>query len=318
MLTRREAVAAGVVVAGWGAVPGWARKRPPGLARGVAFEQGVAVGAPRRAGVTLWTRVAGAAGPARLGVQVAADPDFKRTLISRRVLSDPGADHTVHVRLQDPRLKPGETYWYRFVSADGGSPAGRFRVLPPRDSHETLRIGFWTCQSWTEGHYSAHPHLAAEDDLDFMVCLGDYIYEYGGAAAGGRADPLGTARTLDQYRAKYRLYRSDPGLRAMQAAHASYFLWDDHEVANNYWREGASDGAGFAARKAAGYRAWFEHQPVPRIGSPQSTRIYRSVRAGLADLFFIDDRQYRDRQPCGDSFLTPCPEATAPGRAMLG
>ncbi len=317
MLTRREAVAAGVAVAGWAAVPGWARKRPPGLARGVAFDQGVASGAPRSAGISLWTRVTGANGAARLGLQIATDEDFKRTLLFRRVLSDPDADQTVHTRIQDKRLKPGETYWYRFVSKDGGSPAGRFKLLPPRDSNQPLRIGVWTCQSWTEGFYTAHPHFAAEPDLDFVICLGDYIYEYGGAASGGRPDPLGTARTLDQYRAKYRLYRSDPGLRAMHAAHASYYLWDDHEVANNYWREGASDGAAFAARRAAGYRAWFEHQPVPRIGS--STRIYRSVRAGgLADLFFIDDRQYRDKQPCGDSILLPCPEAAAPGRAMLG
>ena len=322
-LTRREAIGASaagaLALAGWGAVPGWARKRPPGLARGAAFPGGVAAGAPKQSGVSLWTRLEGVHGPARLGVQIAADPDFKHTVLYTHATSAPDADDTAHIRVQDHRLRPGTNYWYRFVTADGGSEAGRFRTLRPRDSRDPIRIGFWTCQAWTEGHFSAHPHLAAEDDLDLVICLGDYIYEYGGAANGGRADPIGTAQTLDQYRAKYRLYRTDPGLRALHAAYAMHYLWDDHEVVNNYWRDGAAGATNFAARKAAGYRAWFEHQPMPRIGGPASTRIYRAVRAAApVDLFFIDDRQYRDQQPCNDSILSPCADAQKPGRTFLG
>ena len=317
-LTRREVVAGGVALAGWAATPGWARKRPPGLLRGATFPQGVAAGAPRRGGISLWTRADGLdpkAPAGRLLLQVAADPGFRRVVHQQAVIADPARDWTAQARVRTPRLRPASEYWYRFVSADGDSGAGRFRTLPPRDSRQPVRIGFWTCQAWTEGYFNAHPALARED-LDLVVCLGDFIYEYGGASSlPGRDDPVGTARTLDAYRAKYRLYRTDPALRALQAAHAHYLLWDDHEVTNNYWREGAKDGDGFAARKAAAYRAWFEHQPVPVV---DGTRIYRSVRVGaLVDLFLLDERQYRDIQPCGDSILAPCPEATAP-RAFLG
>jgi alkaline phosphatase D len=318
-LTRREALAGGVAGAAWLAVPAWARKRPPGLARGVRFAQGVAAGAPRMNGISLWTRADGldpSSPPAPLLLQVASDPGFRHVVHQRRVLADPARDFTVQARVRTPRLRPAHEYWYRFESADGSSGAGHFRTLPPRDSAQPVRIGFWTCQAWIEGYYSAHGAMAAED-LDLVVCLGDFIYEYGGSSPlPDRADPVGTARTLDAYRAKYRLYRSDPALRALQAAHASYVMWDDHEVTNNYWREGAGDGAGFAARKAAAYRAWFEHQPVPVI---DGTRIYRSVRVGRhVDVFLLDERQYRDQQPCGDSILTPCPDAKAPGRAFLG
>lgn len=316
MLTRREAVVAGAAAAAWAAKPGWARKRPP-LARGVTFPGGVAAGAPRRSGISLWTDVAGLDTPGVLGVQVAADPDFKRTVAYRRVTVDPAVG-TAQLRVQSSRLRPGRPYWYRFVSADGGSPAGRFVTLRPRDSREPVRIGFWTCQSWTEGFFTAHEHLAAEDDLDLVVCLGDFIYEYGGAAAGGRDDPVGTADTLESYRAKYRLYRTDPGLQKLLATHAHCFMWDDHEVVNNYWREGAGGATvdGFAQRQAAAYRAWFEHLPVPVV---DGTRIYRSVRVGdLVDLFLLDERQYKDVQPCGDLGLTPCPDAAAPGRTFLG
>jgi alkaline phosphatase D len=316
-LTRREALAGAAAGAAWLAAPAWARKRPPRLARGATFPQGVAAGAPRRGGVSLWTRAEGLEGPpAPLLVQVASDAGFRHVVHQQRVLADPARDWTAQARVRTPKLRPAREYWYRFESADGGSGAGRFRTLPPRDSAQPVRIGFWTCQAWIEGYYSAHTALAAED-LDLVVCLGDFIYEYGGSSPlAGRDDPVGTARTLDAYRAKYRLYRSDPALRALQAAHASYVMWDDHEVTNNYWREGASDGAGFAARKATAYRAWFEHQPVPVI---DGTRIHRSVRVGRhADVFLLDERQYRDEQPCGDSILTPCPDAKTPGRAFLG
>jgi alkaline phosphatase D len=195
-------------------------------------------------------------------------------------------------------------------------------MLPPRGSTDPVRIGFWTCQHFTAGYYAPHRALAAEE-LDLVVCLGDYIYEYGGdSALDGRDDGTGdggTATKLEHYRDKYKLYRSDADLRTLHAQHAWHYLWDDHEVVNNYWREGSAGKTveGFAERRAAAYRAWFEHQPSVRIGD--GTRIYRSVRVGeLADLFLLDTRQYRDAQPCGDSNLAPCPDAAAPGRTMLG
>ncbi|MEJ7891903.1 MAG: alkaline phosphatase D family protein [Solirubrobacteraceae bacterium] len=324
--TRREALsAAGAGAAGLvlsGAVPGWARKRPL-LARGGTFAQGVAAGLPRRSGATLWSRLEDVEGPALVRLEVAEDRGFRR-VVDRRVQSTaPGRDWTL--KAQVTGLDPDREYFYRFETRDAESAVGRLRTLPARGSQRPLRIGFWTCQAFTQGYWGSHVGLAAEDDLDLVVCLGDYVYESGGTSAlPGRNDPTGdggTASTLDQYRAKYRLYRTDAALRDLHAAHPHVYLWDDHEVVNNYWREGQAGQRveGLRERRAAAYRAWFEHQPVPRIGEPGATRIYRSLRLGATgELFLLDGRQYRDAQPCADANLAPCPAAADPGRTLLG
>jgi alkaline phosphatase D len=313
-------------LAGFGAVPGWARKRPAPLARDGLFSQGVASGAPGRNGVTLWTRLAESEGVSRIELEVARDPGFDRVVHRSRVSAGPGADFCVHPRLvggQTPDeqaplaaadLQPGETYWYRFATANEDSPVGRFRTLPPAGSDQPVRIGFWTCQRYIWGRYPAHLGLAAEPDLDLVVCLGDYIYEVGGQSRlEGRddftgAEGDGTAASLADYREKYLLYRSDPALRDLHARHAMHFIFDDHEVINNWWREGHEGrvDADFATRKRDALRAWFEHIPTTRIPlDSRSTRIYRRLRIGeLAELFFLDERQYRDPQPPGDPLFT--------------
>jgi alkaline phosphatase D len=289
----------------------------------------VASGLPRPAGATLWTRLDGAEGPGRIAYEVATDPGFRHVVRHGRLPATPENDFTAQVRIAGRPLRPAQEYFFRFETVGEHSPIGRFRTLPPRDSRTPVRIAFWTCQDYRVGHYAPHRAMAAED-LDLVVCLGDYIYEDRSSLTRtnipGREDTTGAnhdgvAITLDDYRAKYRLYRSDAALRALHAAHAMCFLGDDHEVVNDYWREGGGGVVtpGFAQRRAAAYRAWFEHIPAVRIGGAQSTRIYRSLRVGaLADLFFIDDRQYRDVQPCQDTPLLPCDETRAPGRTMLG
>jgi alkaline phosphatase D len=329
--TRREVIAlgaGGAVLAGVGAVPGWARKRPPPLVRGGRFAEGVASGVPARGGMALWTRLSEVEGPARLQLEVARDEGFRRVVYRRRLTAVADNDLCADVVVPAARLRPGRRYWYRFETATEESPVGTFRTLPPRGSTDPVRIGFWTCQHFIAGHYAAHAALTEEPDLDLVVCLGDYIYEYGEAARiPGREDRIGAngdgnARTLDDYRAKYRLYRSDERLRELHRRHATAYLWDDHEVANNYWREGqnAAVHEGFAERRNAAYRAWFEHQPVRRMArsGPGASRIYHALPlGGLADLFFIDCRQYRDPQPCSDAPLSPCPTRNDP-RTMLG
>jgi alkaline phosphatase D len=327
--TRREIVlygaAATLALRGWGATPGWARQRPPALIRGGRFAEGVTSGASSLGGFTLWTRLSEVEGPARIEAEVAKDAGFDRIVARRRLLARPTDDRCVHLHLDAGDLEPARRYWYRFSTATKHSPVGTFRTLPPAGSTDPVRIGFWSCQSWVEGRWAAHLGLAAEPDLDLVVCLGDYIYEYGGPSNfSGRDDFTGgngTAYTLDDYRAKYRLYRTDSGLRALHRKHAMCFLWDDHEVTNDYWRRGdnATVTPGFPARRAAAYRAWFEHQPVRRIPAGSiSTRIYRRLEVGrLAELFFIDCRQYRDPQPCSNVPLTPCPTRNDP-RTMLG
>lgn len=319
----RDGAVAGTGLALWATTPGWARARPPGLTRGGAFRQGVAAGLPGPHGIALWTRVEDLEQGARMRLEIATDRGFRHVVHSQRVRTIPRSDQTVKVPIRSPVLRPHEQYFYRFETATEHSPVGRFRTLPPTDSHAPLRIGFFGCQSYTEGFWAAHRGLAAEDDLDLVICLGDYIYEYQRGVTNVRNDTIGTegeARSLADYRAKFRLYRSDPLLRNLHSRHAMMFLWDDHEVVNDYWRNG-QEGAvrpNFAKRRADAYRAWFEHQPIPRIRRG-SSRIYRSLRIGtLAELLFLDERQYRDAQPCEDRFLAPCPDKDTPGRTMLG
>ncbi|MGH2713805.1 MAG: alkaline phosphatase D family protein, partial [Thermoleophilaceae bacterium] len=286
--------------------------------RGGGFASGVMAGVPGRHGATLWTRLDGVERGGLAQLEVARDRGFQRVVERRSVRVRAERDFTACERVRG--LQPGERYFFRFEVASGHSPVGRFRTLRPPDSHEPVRIGWFTCQNYEEGYFNAHPALAREPDLDFVVCLGDYIYEYGGSGRlPGRRDPIGEATTLDAYRAKYNLYRSDPRLRELHSAHAIVPVWDDHEVKNNCWRAG-SEGVvepGFAERREAAYRAWFEHMPVPRFRG-ERTRIYRLLRAGaLADVIFLDERQYRDAQPCGDAEVVPCPDAAAP-RSFLG
>jgi alkaline phosphatase D len=330
--TRREllvASAAGAgALAGWGAIPGWARKRPAPLVSGGRFAESVASGMPRPSGTTLWTRLSDVEGVARLELEVARDPAFRRVIDRRRVLARPGDDFCVHATVASKALRPGHHYWYRFSTATEHSPVGRFRTLPAPGSRQPLRIGFWTCQHYTAGYYAPHAALAAEPDLDLVVCLGDYIYEYGGTSHLAGRDDLtgdnhdGNATSLAGYREKYRLYRTDPKLRALHESHPMAFVWDDHEVANDYWPDGQSGATvqGFADRREAAYQAWFEHLPVRRQfpGTANADQIFRSMHVGgLADLFLIDGRQYRDPQPCMDTPLSNCPDRGAP-RTLLG
>jgi alkaline phosphatase D len=318
----RDGAAAGTGLALWATTPGWARARPTGLSRGGAFRQGIAAGLPGPHGIALWTRIEGLEEAARMRLEIATDRGFRHVVHSRRVQTNPRADQTVKVAIRSPVLRADETYYYRFQTASEHSPVGRFRTLPPPDSNRPLRIGLFGCQSYTEGFWPSHRALAAEDDLDLVICLGDYIYEYGRGVTNVRNDTIGggEARSLADYRAKFLLYRSDPLLRNVHSKHAMMFLWDDHEVVNDYWREGQEGAvrAGFAERRANAYRAWFEHQPIPRV-RPGSSRVYRSMRIGtVAELLFLDERQYRDAQPCDDRFLAPCPTKDEPGRTMLG
>jgi alkaline phosphatase D len=331
---RREFLRAGVGALILGGVPvdAWAHRgrRPPAIpfANEGMFAEGVAAGAPKPRGIILWTRLGGQQGDRRLRLEVARDPGFRRVVLRRDVVARAAADHTVKARVEGRRLlAPGERYWYRFATRGTDGPVGRFRTLPPPDSRQPVRLAFFSCQDWQAGWYGAHRTIAAEDDLDLVVCLGDYVYERN-FYDGPRRDTLGAngdgeVQTLDEYRAKYRLYRSDPDLRAMHAAHPFVGIWDDHEVEDNYAGEHPGEATRqvrvpFPARRANGYRAYDEYMPFQFVGRG-STRIYRSFRVGRnAELFLLDQRQYRDDQPCGDSFTSLCPEAETEPRKFLG
>lgn len=307
-----------------------ARRRPRlPLARGGTFPQGVASGMPSQQAITLWTRLEGPRRDRRVVLEVARDPEFRRVVHRRSLRVTPRRDNTVETRLRSKRLKPGNEYFYRFETKSGSSPVGRFRTLRPPDSREPLRIVFFSCQDYQAGFYNAHRAIAAED-ADLVVSLGDYVYERT-FYEGPRKDTLGAngdgeVQTLPEYRAKYQLYKSDPDLRAMHEAHSFVATWDDHEVEDNY--AGPNPGEAtemprvpFEERRRAGYQAFYEYMPfMPgTVDSEKARGLYRRLPLGAnAELFMLDERAFRDDQPCGDEFFVPCPEAETEPRTMLG
>jgi alkaline phosphatase D len=157
------------------------------------------------------------------------------------VVADVERGFAVHHRAEHPVLRPGEQYFYRFYTCDENSPVGRFRTARPADSQETVRIGFFSCQAYEAGFYTAHTGLAAERDLDIVVCLGDYIYEQpfyeGPAHRHARRQQGRRGADLGEYRDKYALYHSDPRLLELRRQFPMIAIWDDHEVEDNYARD---------------------------------------------------------------------------------
>ena len=327
LYSRRQIVGAGLAGATALALPlpaGAARRTGPQLARTATFPSGVASGLPTKRGITLWTQADGLERASRLSLEIARDPGFRRVVRRRDVIATPEQGYTAKARVTGRGLAPGEEYFYRFASADTSSPVGRFRTARPADSQEPLRIGFFSCQLYTQGYYTAHRGLAQED-CDVIVCLGDYMYETNGENV--RADTTsagenGECELVEDYRAKYRLYRSDPELQAMHASAAFLATWDDHEVEDNHaGRSAGTTGTRripYEERRRNGYQVWFEQMPTERFATDAS-RIFRRVRlGGLAEILLLDLRQYRDDQACDDTPAVPCPEGHDPGRTLMG
>ena len=299
------------------------------------FRQGVLSGDPTPDGITLLTVLDDVEGKGSVALEVATDSAFRKVVARKSIATSAAAGWSVKARVT--KLKPHERYYYRFETKGSHSPVGRFQTALPADSNETVRFAFFSCADYTHGYYNAYD-LMEREDVDFVVCLGDYIYAESYHAKGktgvrddknGKANPdnpgiVREAVSLADYRAKYALYRSDKTLRDLHAKFPMITTWDDHEVQDNY--AGHAPGGGLdpskhytAARKAAGYKAFFEAMPVMRSGK---SRIYRQLRFGKhVDLLMLDQRQYRDDQPCGDATAPPCPELDAPrnylGRAQM-
>jgi alkaline phosphatase D len=312
--------------------------QPPRLARGGRFSEGVMSGEPTPSAITLWSRVADVEGRVAVDLEVATDRSFRHVVAHKRLATSAAVNHNVKTRITS--LKAHEQYYYRFATATKDGPVGRFRTALPADSQQPVRFAFWSCQDYTHGYYNAHEALARED-LDFVVCLGDYIYDetYHTVrdGTGVRDDKTGRAQhesgqggvnytraaeTLDQYREKYALYRSDESLRKVQARFPTIMLWDDHEVQDNYAGGEANGGLPPShhysqKRRAAASKAFFETMPyTPPRSAP--SRVYRRLQFGrTVDLLIMDQRQYRKDQPCGDAVAPACPDWSQP-RAFLG
>ena len=311
------------------------------------FKLGVASGSPTHESVVLWTRLVqtnlfGGSSLGKLPItvrwEVAHDERFSRIVQRGQVLTTAELAHSVHVELTN--LQADRWYFYRFMAGDAVSATGRTRTFPAPDADAArLRLAYASCQRWEHGYFSAYRHMAAEN-LDAVLFLGDYIYEYPAAAHAVRLPTGGWVMTLEDYRARYALHKGDADLQAMHAACPWLVTWDDHEVQNDYAGVHPGDSgapvANFLERRAAAYQAYYEHMPLRAIVLTQGLgglktgaemRIYNSVRFGtLATLYLLDDRQYRDTQACtpgdkpGSGIVNPaqCAVWKDPQRTLLG
>ncbi|MGW5360178.1 alkaline phosphatase D family protein [Actinopolymorpha pittospori] len=307
-----------------------AAPRPRGGA--YPFTLGVASGDPTPDGVVLWTRLApdpfaphgGMPGrPVPVDWQVATDEGMRHLVRSGTAQALPDLAYSVHVEVGG--LQAGRHYYYRFRYRGDLSEVGRTVTTPEHGAlANSLTFAFASCQDWSHGFYSAYRHMA-EEDLDLVVHLGDYVYEYGLPADGGnRHTPVPDVlqegpRDLERWRMQYALYKSDPDLQRTHARFPWLVTWDDHEYQNDY--AGAYDDTVTAARAAA-YQAWYEHQPVRRRSLPRpdgSLKLYgRSQWGRLAQFDVLDTRQYRDAPPCGWGEAAACPAAYDPKVTVLG
>jgi len=315
--------------------------RAQGFFLSYPFQLGVAAGDPSPDGFVIWTRLA----PEPLGVhggmpmsaipvkwEVAEDQYFTKMVRDGEEQARPELGHSVHVELAG--LQPDRPYWYRFRAGGERSITGRARTLPALSaSPAALRFGVAGCQNWEDGYFTAFRHLAAED-LAFVYHYGDYIYEYrGNPVRPGRGGDLIVAVRLHEgqalydladYRRRYGQYKSDPDLQRAHAAHAWFNTFDDHEIDDNWASDADNRGTPaelFRTRRAAALQAWYEHMPVRRASMPRygAAAFHRSARYGdLAEINFLDTRQYRTNQPCEDGFKPACPGVRDQAAAVLG
>ncbi|HEY4065897.1 MAG TPA: alkaline phosphatase D family protein [Burkholderiaceae bacterium] len=296
------------------------------------FGLGIASGQPRADGVVLWTMLTGAGLPERASVEweLAEDEGFTRIVARGEESAELAWAHSVHA--EPTGLAPARWYWYRFRAVGQQSPPGRTRTAPAPDADAAaFNFVITSCQRYDVGHYVAWRHIAAEPQLDAVMFVGDYIYEYPNGPKSIRPiEGSGPVRTLAQYRARYATHKSDAALQAALAAVPWLLVWDDHEVGNDYaGLQGEHLETDFRTQRAAAYRAYWEHMPFPKASRPVDAdmRIVNRLDWGrLARLHLIDDRQYRDPQVCpkpgrGGSntvALKACPEFLDPKRTLLG
>lgn len=278
------------------------------------FTLGVASGDPLVDAVVLWTRLApdplapdGLGGMPDQAVEalweVALDATFADVVRRGVAVAEPDHAHALHVDVDG--LTPATDYHYRFTVGETVSPAGRTRTLPA-GSPDRFGIAVVNCQWFETGTYAAYRHLL-DEEIELVLHLGDYIYEFAGAGEGARSTlPTHPLSSLSDYRVRYASYKLDADLRRAHARFPFMLTWDDHEVANNYMGDVLeAGGSPEHARdlRASAYRAWWEHLPV-RAGPPNSSelRVYQHVDVGdLARLYLLDERQHSDVPPCRDT-----------------
>lgn len=277
----------------------------------VSFNHGVASGDPLSDAIILWTRVTPVGTPqgVNLTLQIADDENFEINLVQQTVVALASNDYTVKIDFTG--LNAGSKYYYRFVTEDETSPVGQFNTLP-QGSINSVKFAVMSCANFPAGYFHAYAEAAKLNDIDAVLHLGDYIYEYGAdgyatenAAALGRELAVDNAEeiyTLDDYRKRYSLYRSDTALQQLHAAAPFIAVWDDHEVANDAFKNGAEnhseDEGDFTARKLAALQAYFEWMPIRPYVKGQTESLYRQFEFGdLVSLYMLDTRHESRAKP---------------------
>jgi alkaline phosphatase D len=333
--TRRDFLSVSCSAAGLlllGTLPGCRGVREPRF-QSYPFTLGVASGDPLPDGVVLWTRLAPeplagggmAPEPFRVRWEIATDERFDRIVRKGKSTAHPEFAHSVHAEVEG--LDSNRVYWYRFLAGGEVSPVGRTRTAPAADSRPSrLNLGLASGQNYEHGYFTAFRHLA-DEDLDLVIHVGDYIYEdrfRDELVVPGREFDGPESVTLEEYRARYAFYKTDPDLQAAHAAAPWVVTWDDHEVANNFADavpQYDQSPEQFLLRRAAASQAYYEHLPLRRSSIPRGPDmlLYRRLRFGdLAELFVLDTRQYRTDQPCGDGQKPRCEGAFDPDATMMG
>ncbi|MGF6612580.1 alkaline phosphatase D [Paraburkholderia sp. WSM4175] len=290
------------------------------------FPQGVASGDPRDRSVVLWTRCTATrpdADVVPLHVEVSTQRDFSALVASVPLRALRSFDFTVRAKITG--LRPSTTFYYRFVAGRDSSPMGKTRTAPlPNDANTLVRFAWLTCQDWSVNHWEAMKLIAAETDLDFVVHVGDYIYETVGTPTLDAVEPAHSritlphgrplagggqyAESLDDYRSLYRTYRSDPRLQALHRQFPMIAIWDDHEFTDDCWQDHqtyTNEQQRETQRRRNATQAWAEYMPVDWSDvrfddvnpAYDNIRIYRAFQFGsLMQLVMTDERLYRDSQ----------------------
>jgi alkaline phosphatase/alkaline phosphatase D len=321
-VTRRTVLQAGAVATAATTAGALAVAAPATGAASTTFRHGVASGDPLPDAILLWTRVtptpeatpgSGAGPEVTVRWQLAADAGFAAIVAAGEVTAGPARDHTVKVDARG--LTPATRYWYRFGFGDEWSATGKTVTAPAPDTElAALKAGVVSCADYEAGYFGSYRLLAARGDLDLVIHLGDYIYEYGTGGFPGsngvvrQHEPQHEILSLADYRIRHGHYKTDPDLQTLHAAVPWVATWDDHEVANDSWSGGAENHdpateGDFASRRANAYKAYFEWMPV-RVG--ENNTIYRRLRFGrLVELSMLDLRTYRSQQVSGTAVDDP-------------
>jgi len=321
-VSRRTFLYSTAAAAAWPLTGAWQARTD---SAGGVFRHGVASGDPLTDRVILWTRVTprdgtDAARPFDVRWQVATDD--RLTNVVARGTAQAAFERDFTVKVDAAALKPGATYYYAFDVAGEQSPIGRTRTLPDRGA-QRLRLGQVSCSNYPTGYFNVYRCLANRPDLDAVVHLGDYIYEfasgrYSDPSLSRSVEPVNELVTLRDYRNRYAFYRNDVDLQEVHRQHPFIVVWDDHESANDAWAGGAGNHnasqGDWRVRQRAAYRAYLEWMPI-RESAEGAIRLYRRFAfGGLADLLMLDTRGLRDQQvPAADKAAIADPRRTLLG-----